>query len=297
MDCKKAEEMMSLFIDQELLPDEERQFLDHVASCPSCSKMLTELKSVVSLLKQMPKEIEVPVDLTETVKNQLKTLSLSKRRKTLRQNLLRYGSIAAVFVLCLGAMTLFMGRPSTDESLPENQNQALLRSTGDGVSKDQLTMEDKGSAVITGTLPASKEEELEENEFSISGGQSTDAENHLLNPAQMDEPSGYDGLTPNVIQYSGDNPNSKIASAVIHRELTLSITVIDSVKAILTEDITDITESITSKDEPYLTFYMTEGKYERLKERLTDELLTYTEEILEEPEDENYHIRILFQPE
>ena len=53
MECEKALELISLYIDGELNKEEQEEIIKHMEQCESCKKEYDSLKEMVETLKEM----------------------------------------------------------------------------------------------------------------------------------------------------------------------------------------------------------------------------------------------------
>lgn len=64
MDCKKIEELLSLYVENELSPGEKRKVKAHLKECPDCSALLSFMKETRESLAGLP-ELEVSKKLLQ----------------------------------------------------------------------------------------------------------------------------------------------------------------------------------------------------------------------------------------
>jgi predicted anti-sigma-YlaC factor YlaD len=58
MSCEKYEKLISLYLEKELDEEEEKDMLQHLASCESCSQQLEAIQYMQRMLKQDDRPIE-----------------------------------------------------------------------------------------------------------------------------------------------------------------------------------------------------------------------------------------------
>ena len=97
MNCKEAQKLISLYVDNELNDTQKQLFMNHLKECEECSEELIIYKKMVETLNNSYNEEEVPSgfhsDLMDKINNkQRNAVSNSKR------NLLRFVSIASGLV-------------------------------------------------------------------------------------------------------------------------------------------------------------------------------------------------------
>ncbi|HHZ00771.1 MAG TPA: DUF4349 domain-containing protein [Tissierellia bacterium] len=107
MKCNEISDKLSLYIDNELSPEEMQQVEDHLNSCENCQKVLDEYKNLISVLQNLPEE-EPPEGYCKRLHEKLlmersekETKRTSKIKSFSRSKWLKYGSIAAALVLVL----------------------------------------------------------------------------------------------------------------------------------------------------------------------------------------------------
>lgn len=111
MKCNEICDKLSLYIDNELSNEEMLQMGEHLQSCENCQKELEEYKELISVLQSLPDE-EPPEGYCKRLHNKLldispqietssqtETKERSKIKKINRFKWMKYGSIAAAFVL------------------------------------------------------------------------------------------------------------------------------------------------------------------------------------------------------
>ena len=59
MDCKKAMELMTQFINEQLDADDVQAFLDHIDSCPECREELEVTYSLMTAMKQLDEDTDL----------------------------------------------------------------------------------------------------------------------------------------------------------------------------------------------------------------------------------------------
>ena len=113
MDCPKAEERLSEYMESSLPREEMGQVAQHLQQCPRCSALLAEMQSVVSLCHAFP-TLEIDLDVVERIL--LRTTGRPRRRsfrEFLKQSMVRPlltprfaigGGLAVVFVFLLAEL-------------------------------------------------------------------------------------------------------------------------------------------------------------------------------------------------
>ena len=107
MNCNEISDKLSLYIDNELSPEEMQQVEEHLNSCENCQKVLDEYKNLISVLQSLPEE-EPPEGYCKRLhekllmeRSQKETKGTWKIKNFSRSKWMKYGSIAAALVLVL----------------------------------------------------------------------------------------------------------------------------------------------------------------------------------------------------
>ena len=66
MTCREIEKILPGYLDQGLSAEEERLVAEHLAACPSCRDLLSELTRSASLARGL-KDVEPPAWLNKTL--------------------------------------------------------------------------------------------------------------------------------------------------------------------------------------------------------------------------------------
>ena len=110
-DCKKAEELMSGAIDNELSPEEFSYFNHHIESCETCKNKFELERLTQSFFKDKVKLMDSPADLRQKVRSRLsevdriQLINIRRHQLIFRRYLWPVVGIAAVFILAI--VTLF----------------------------------------------------------------------------------------------------------------------------------------------------------------------------------------------
>ena len=109
MDCGKAFEMMSLYIDEELNKEEQEKLFEHINSCDYCKQEFNLIKDLVGKLKEeefLPLPDGYHQELMAKVNDlKIENVSFGKSDIKNKRNWKKYGSIAAagLLVVVVGA--------------------------------------------------------------------------------------------------------------------------------------------------------------------------------------------------
>jgi len=172
MKCDEINDRLSLYIDNELSPEEMRQVEEHLQSCEICQKEYEDYKNLISVLNGLPEE-EPPEGYCKRLHKKLLENSpqreikkqVSKIMSLNRSKWLKYGSIAAalVLVIAVAGINNFGGMgmkaknqssydmstteaPAAPQPMPmEPQNGAVAEESMGGYEKDYDYTRDEAS--------------------------------------------------------------------------------------------------------------------------------------------------------
>jgi mycothiol system anti-sigma-R factor len=74
MECKKAEELITMYIDGELDPETETTLTRHLDVCPACHREFETERQVKDLVSERMRRISAPDDLKAHIRTSLKTV-------------------------------------------------------------------------------------------------------------------------------------------------------------------------------------------------------------------------------
>ena len=174
--CSEIKELISLYIDDELEPDERREFEEHTDSCEECRNELDELMRIVGLCRTA-KEEELPADFRTELHQKL--LEVQKQSKEAVKPMFYhtkyfklFSSVAAVFLL------VFLIRGFYNFGLFSNgkadQSAERVNIMAEAPAEDQLQM--KAAAPDTGNDSGNSMEKSEEDfQYSYNEDKGTQA--------------------------------------------------------------------------------------------------------------------------
>jgi len=102
MNCNEIKDMMTLYIDGELEDKEKKIFEEHIEDCEGCRKELEDYKKIISMLQNMTEE-DPPKGYCNRLHEKL-LKAKAKSKISVRSKWMKYGSIAAIFVLVISAV-------------------------------------------------------------------------------------------------------------------------------------------------------------------------------------------------
>lgn len=75
MDCKQCENLLSLYLEDELTPQERMSVEEHLNSCPSCAELFSFVQDTGTALATFPE-----VDVSQNLINSLYDIPVQKKR-------------------------------------------------------------------------------------------------------------------------------------------------------------------------------------------------------------------------
>jgi|GEM_PF-5281792 Predicted integral membrane protein len=156
MDCDKALEMMSLYIDLELNKEEQEKLFEHIDCCEQCRQEFEMLKDIVGTLNKeefLPLPCDYHEELMAKVNDiKIENVNFGKNGKDNRKKWKKYGSIAAAAVLVI-SVSAFV-RNMNFNAYTQNETTELTEAQSSEYNgKDQRSM--------------SVSEEAESNEYAM----------------------------------------------------------------------------------------------------------------------------------
>jgi len=173
MNCKKIEELLNPYIDQELDAESTQTIEEHLKSCPTCQDEYLKLKEMVASLNFLP-QVSAPQNLTQNIMAKISQEEIQiqsswidnlKKQISIPQLSFRLvGTAAAAALVVFFAFTFIFNTPDTSPicsaevqfSLKINDNKAhTVAIAGDFNNWDPQTntLEDpEGDGIWTGTL-------------------------------------------------------------------------------------------------------------------------------------------------
>ena len=151
MDCKTFEELLSDFLEEDLNPDQQPAFENHLKSCQECKQLLVFMQRINSSLSSFP-ELEV----SENLLSRLNAIPKSKKKFKLSFDFLIRPALQPI----LAAATVFLTLISLYAFHPNRSgiNKSIDRQIHLGFSKVEKLWADAGS--ITNSLVGYKDDLL-----------------------------------------------------------------------------------------------------------------------------------------
>lgn len=118
MNCIEIKDMLSLYIDGELDENEKKAVEEHVSTCESCRNELEQYQKIINMLQNLIEE-EPPIGYCKRLHEKLLKAKQQKKVSS-RSKWVKYGSIAAVFVLVISV--IYVSNNLRMGSLAKNEN-------------------------------------------------------------------------------------------------------------------------------------------------------------------------------
>lgn len=115
MDCKKAMELMTQFINEQLDADDVQAFLDHIDSCPECREELEVTYSLMTAMKQLDEDTDLSDNYIEELNQKIETCyldELKRKRSCVRRRILL--GIVVFLLLFMNGITVKEERREED---------------------------------------------------------------------------------------------------------------------------------------------------------------------------------------
>ena len=115
MDCKKAMELMTQFINEQLDADDVQAFLDHIDSCPECREELEVTYSLMTAMKQLDEDTDLSDNYIEELNHKIETCyldELKRKRSCVRRRILL--GIVVFLLLFMNGITVKEERREED---------------------------------------------------------------------------------------------------------------------------------------------------------------------------------------
>lgn len=269
MNCNDIKDMLPLYIDEELDDKEKKLVEEHIEKCENCRKEFEEYKKIIYMLQNMFEE-EPPKGYCKRLHEKLLKVKIQKKVNT-RNIWVKYGSIAAVFVLVVSAIYLSLdfrmgsmknseNSVSYDQSMPATEAPASPASPemadmdGRGIEEDMKNQEKQKNSMYAGSLMGATFEIQDERELKIikSGSIISQTEGYdlFLNDliSMVEELGGYiEQNNTNVNNIYGDKklkygylkirvPQDKFNELVSYLELSSDINQKNVVESNVTKD-------------------------------------------------------------
>ena len=115
MDCKRAMELMTQFINDRLDAEDVQAFLDHIDSCPECREELEVTYSLMTAMKQLDEDTDLSDNYIEELNHKIETCyldELKRKRSCVRRRILL--GIVVFLLLFMNGITVKEERREED---------------------------------------------------------------------------------------------------------------------------------------------------------------------------------------
>ena len=143
MDCKRAMELMTQFINEQLDAGDVQAFLDHIDSCPECREELEVTYSLMTAMKQLDENTDLSDNYIEELNQKIETCYLDELKR--KRSCTRRRIVLGIVVLLL----LFVNGITVRENRKEEDRRFFRMITG--VEGTQMPESDYELAVVRET--------------------------------------------------------------------------------------------------------------------------------------------------
>ena len=115
MDCKRAMELITLFINDQLNSEDTEAFLNHIENCAECREELEVNYSLMTAMKQLDEGTELSDNYIEELNHKIETCyldELKRKRSCARRRVVL--SVVVVFLVFMNGITLNEKREEED---------------------------------------------------------------------------------------------------------------------------------------------------------------------------------------
>ncbi|WP_053957539.1 anti-sigma factor family protein [Inediibacterium massiliense] len=117
MNCLQIQEMISLYIDDQLDEWTKKEVKNHLMECQVCKEEYEKMLEYISLCKDLPM-IDLPEDFAESLHEKLVDVQKSTKRKSINKiNWKVFTSVAAMLVIGITSMSLFYSPKDIKEEI------------------------------------------------------------------------------------------------------------------------------------------------------------------------------------
>lgn len=135
MDCKKAMELMTQFINEQLNTEDTEAFLNHIDSCPECREELEVTYSLMTAMKQLDADEDLSENYIEELNQKIETCYLDELKR--KRSCARRRVVLAVVV----SLLVLLNGITANEKREEEDRRFLRRITG--IEESEITKENE----------------------------------------------------------------------------------------------------------------------------------------------------------
>lgn len=156
MDCKRAMELMTQFINETLDAEDVQAFLDHIDSCPECREELEVTYSLMTAMKQLDEDTDLSDNYIEELNTKIETCYLDELKR--KRSCVRRRIVLGVVVVLL----LFMNGITVKETRREEDKRFFRMITGEETEQDNAENDKREDSEDSGS---------EENDTQTTDGE------------------------------------------------------------------------------------------------------------------------------
>lgn len=125
MNCRKAQELISIHIDNKLSLEEANQLSNHLENCSDCKKFYDNLKNIKSILSNK-REVSVSSSFTSSTMQKIYELK-NKQPNVTHISIKKYFAIAASFICVIATYIFFtMQQPAIQGNLSPTDFESIF---------------------------------------------------------------------------------------------------------------------------------------------------------------------------
>ena len=218
MDCEKAFEWMSIYLDKQLDKDSSEKLMKHIEQCAHCKKEFEMLKSIVEQLNNIPL-VELPQGYHEELMQKIQEIpketvvqfpvgKKEKEKGKKKWKWKRYSAIAAgFFILVAAGSSISLMRMGESNSMSGGANMARNQDTAESAPPPMMmSTEEAGYDYAEDEAPAEAATEVA-MEYS-------NAEEKQIAPQQIEERKKIKKINMNMTVKSFDTAMEQIQNTV-----------------------------------------------------------------------------------
>ena len=181
MNCRDVAELLPLFLDEELAPDEMNKVATHLTTCSSCQQTLAEYRREQQILRSLP-PVAPPLNWRAELMERVRNCKPQRRPSALKFLVPRLGSLAAALLVVLLVTNLYVFPTYVLDTYQEPPREMRMTSTGqqevifgapvepddapDGSPESSL--EDGDSQMIAGFMSLKTADDLTKQDTALS---------------------------------------------------------------------------------------------------------------------------------
>lgn len=115
MDCKRAMELITQFINEQLNAEDTEAFLEHIENCPECREELEVTYSLMTAMKQLDEGTDLSDNYIEELNQKIETCyldELKRKRSCIRRRIAL--AVVVVLLVLLNGITVSKRREEED---------------------------------------------------------------------------------------------------------------------------------------------------------------------------------------